>query len=386
MKTGVREAGATSPPAPVRSAALRLRRWLFDHALPIWWERGADRAEGGFHDSLDQAGRPAAAPKRLRVQARQAHVYALAARLGWDGPAAEACRHGLGHLLAHRGDDALYRPSPARADAPFDGMGLLYDQAFALLGLAAGLALPGEADLEPAALALQHRLRDFSHPLGGYREAPGLAAPLFANPNMHLFESFQAWAALSADPSWRELAALQAHLGVELLMEGGTSPLIERYGPDWSEPEAARDRVIWPGHLYEWAWLLLEWGPDVPRYAEAALGLIDVAEDSGVDEAGVTIFALAGDLKPLDRGARLWAQTERLRACARAASLGLAPDLWEAAAEAAKALEAFLAVPQPGLWRDWRDETGAFREEPAPASSLYHIAGAIAELERVCAG
>jgi mannose-6-phosphate isomerase len=386
MKTGAREAGATSPPAPVRSAAARLKRWLFDHALRIWWERGADRVRGGYHDRLDMKGRPADAPIRLRVQARQAHVYALAARLGWNGPAAAACRHGLEHLLAHRSDDGLYRPSPPRADAPFDGMGLLYDQAFALLGLAAGLALLGEPDLETPALALQSALRSFAHPLGGYREAPALAAPLFANPNMHLFESFQAWAALSEDPSWRELAALQAHLGVELLMEGGTSPLIERYGPDWSEPEAASDRVIWPGHLYEWAWLLLEWAPDVPRYAEPALALIDVAEDAGVDAAGFTIFALTGDLKPLDRGARLWAQTERLRACARAASLGLAPDLWDAAAQAANALEAFLEVPQQGLWRDWRDETGAFREEPAPASSLYHIAGAIAELERVCAG
>jgi mannose-6-phosphate isomerase len=386
MKTGAREAGATSPPAPVRSAAARLKRWLFDHALPIWWELGADRAQGGFHDTLDPAGRPVTGPKRLRVQARQAHVYALAARLGWDGPAVDACRHGLDHLLAHRDDDGLYRPSPARPEAPFDGMGLLYDQAFALLGLAAGLELTGEADLEVAAIELQRALRGFAHPLGGYREAPGLAAPLFANPNMHLFESFQAWAALSADPCWRELAALQAHLGVEFLMAGGTSPLIERYGPDWSEPEAARDRVIWPGHLYEWAWLLLEWGPEVPRCAEPALALIDVAEETGVDGAGFTIFALDGDLKPLDGGARLWAQTERLRACARAASLGLAPDLWDATVGAASALEAFLEVPQSGLWRDWRDETGAFREEPAPASSLYHIAGAIAELERVCAG
>jgi hypothetical protein len=35
------------------------------------------------------------------------------------------------------------------------------------------------------------------------------------------------------------------------------------------------------------------------------------------------------------------------------------------------------------LWRDWRGEDGAFREEAAPASSLYHIAGAIVELARL---
>jgi mannose/cellobiose epimerase-like protein (N-acyl-D-glucosamine 2-epimerase family) len=32
------------------------------------------------------------------------------------------------------------------------------------------------------------------------------------------------------------------------------------------------------------------------------------------------------------------------------------------------------------------DETGAFREEPAPASTLYHIVGAIAELEQIVEG
>ncbi len=97
---------------------------------------------------------------------------------------------------------------------------------------------------------------------------------------------------------------------------------------------------------------------------------------------GVAIFALDEALAPIDRGARLWAQTERLRACARAAALTGDGSLWDAALQAVGALEAFLDTPTRGLWRDWMGPDGAFVDEPAPASSLYHIAGAIVELLR----
>ncbi|PTT76204.1 mannose-6-phosphate isomerase, partial [Pseudomonas sp. HMWF010] len=47
------------------------------------------------------------------------------------------------------------------------------------------------------------------------------------------------------------------------------------------------------------------------------------------------------------------------------------------------ALLAYLDTPTPGLWRDKLTPEGAFIEEPAPASSLYHIVAAIQELQRV---
>ena len=50
---------------------------------------------------------------------------------------------------------------------------------------------------------------------------------------------------------------------------------------------------------------------------------------------------------------------------------------------AGQRLEAYLAVPVPGLWRDRLDPDGRFAEGPAPASSLYHLVAAIAELNGV---
>lgn len=369
-------------PEALRAAAGRLKRWFMDDALPLWWERGADLSGGGYFERLNLDGTPADLPRRLRVQARQSYVYALAERLGWSGPAAQASQHGLTAVLAGRADDGLYGAYP-RSGVVLDGMGLLYEQAFVLLALAAGHARTGDAALEAEARRLLERIADFAHPLGGYGDAPGLAEPLFANPNMHLFESFQAWAATSDDPIWRERAAGQAELALDKLIDPQTMALSERFGTDWSRPKARSERVIWPGHLYEWAWLLMDW-PDADAVALAsALQLTEVAERSGVDRAGFAIFALDENLRPLDRGARLWSQTERVRACARAAALTDDALLWDAAVQACEALEAFLDTPTPGLWRDWRDETGAFREEAAPASSLYHIAGAIVELARL---
>jgi mannose-6-phosphate isomerase len=371
-----------SAPPDLVSAATRLKRWLFRHALPLWWERGADLRHGGFFERIGMDGQPTHAPKRLRVSARQAHVYALGARLGWDGPADAACRHAIDYVLARRGDDGLYRNEASPDAAPLDGMGLIYDQAFVLLALAAARSQLGHPGFEAPALALQQCIADFAHRLGGYGEAPGLAEPLFANPNMHLFESFQGWSAISTDPSWRDLAAMEAKLAMDRLIKPAAGTLGERFGPDWAPPAASADRFVWPGHLYEWGWLLLDWKDGGSASQAAALRLIEVAERTGVDAAGMTIFALDEHLAPTDRGTRLWSQTERVRACTRAAAATEDDALWLAALEACHALEAFLAVPREGLWWDWRERTGEFREEASPGSSLYHIAGAIAELDR----
>lgn len=371
-----------SAPPKVRDAAARLQRWLLGEALPIWWERAADRAGGGYFDRLNLDGSVATMPKRLRVQARQAYVYALAPGLGWDGPAKQASRHGLTEVMARKCDDGLFRSRPDEV-LPFDGMGLVYDQAFVLLALAADLAAFGDRGQARHANALLEAIAPFAHPHGGYAEAPGLAEPLFANPSMHLFECFQAWVRTTGDARMSRLAAGIAGFARQRLIDPSTGAIAERSAADWGPSASAAERFVWPGHLYEWAFLLLDWPAADAATRAAALGLIEVAEARGVDhDRGVALFALDETLAPLDRGARLWAQTERLRACARAAAETGDGGLWDAALEAVGALDAFLDVPTPGLWRDWMSADGGFVEEPAPASTLYHITGAIAELVR----
>ncbi|MET0499860.1 MAG: AGE family epimerase/isomerase [Steroidobacteraceae bacterium] len=52
----------------------------------------------------------------------------------------------------------------------------------------------------------------------------------------------------------------------------------------------------------------------------------------------------------------------------------------EAAVQSARVLMTYLHAPKAGLWRDTLQPDGTFIEEPAPASSLYHIAGAIVQM------
>jgi mannose-6-phosphate isomerase len=89
---------------------------------------------------------------------------------------------------------------------------------------------------------------------------------------------------------------------------------------------------------------------------------------------------LLDDYSPHDAGARLWPQTERLKAAALAARLTGDARYFGIAAAAADSLMRYLETPIPGLWFDRIDAHGNLVDEPAPASSFYHLVAAIAEL------
>src|SRR2546430_1087830 len=72
--------------------------------------------------------------------------------------------------------------------------------------------------------------------------------------------------------------------------------------------------------------------------------------------------------------ARLWAQPERIRAYAAHRRSD------DEVAAAIKGLRRFLATPTEGLWFDQLGADDVFILEPARATSLYHIIGAVAEL------
>jgi mannose/cellobiose epimerase-like protein (N-acyl-D-glucosamine 2-epimerase family) len=90
-----------------------------------------------------------------------------------------------------------------------------------------------------------------------------------------------------------------------------------------------------------------------------------------------------------DPRARLWPQTERLKAAVSLAA-GLPPEraasLLAQAADSARGLWSYLETPTVGLWRDRALPGGGFADEPSPASSLYHIVGAVHALAAWSAG
>ena len=55
----------------LKDAAAWYDRWLCEAAFPLWWEVGADRMRGGFHEALSVDGEPRPGPRRAGVQAGQ---------------------------------------------------------------------------------------------------------------------------------------------------------------------------------------------------------------------------------------------------------------------------------------------------------------------------
>jgi mannose/cellobiose epimerase-like protein (N-acyl-D-glucosamine 2-epimerase family)/glycosyltransferase involved in cell wall biosynthesis len=364
----------------VVSEAAALRRWLFDVALPLWWEDGADRVRGGFHEAIELDGKPLALPHRARVIARQAFAYREAGRLGWNGPWREAMRHALDYFAKHfvAADATVASVVDLEgkvSDPTFD----LYNQAFALLAYASGHgALGEEAGWRRQAVALRSALeRSYADPHGGFAEDRGGRLPRRANPHMHLLESALAWVALDdEDRAWRRMADAVATLCIEKFIDPASGALREFFAADWSPAPGVDGQICEPGHHYEWAFLLDRWarltGRDRP---DAVSRLIAFADRHGLDaRRGVAINAVLADGRVHDPTARLWAQTERIRAYVAQGRTGA-----EITA-AISGLQRFLATPTRGVWFDQLTSDDSFVCEPARATSLYHIIGAVAEL------
>ena len=366
----------------------QLKVWALEAAFPLWWTVGADHVQGGFFEKIALDGTPVEAPRRARVQPRQIYSYAVAGLLGWEGPWKQALTHGLDFYLSrYRRPDGFMRTLVASDGSPLDDTVDLYDQAFGLFGLAmAAQVLPQRTDLPRLATALRDALyATLKHPIAGFEESVPRTLPLLSNPHMHLFEASLAWIEAGGDAAWRAMADEIAELALAKFIDPVSGGLREYYDGDWNPASGVAGRIIEPGHQFEWAWLLLRWGRLAGRddAIAAALRMIAIGEGPGVDPArGVAIFALLDDMSVHDDIARLWAQTEQIKAGVLAAQVTGDARWWTTAANGAEALLKYLDTPVRGLWRDKLRADGTFVDEAAPASSFYHIVCAILELDR----
>jgi mannose-6-phosphate isomerase len=304
------------------------------------------------------------------------YVYARAGRYGWPGPWRAAVAHGLEALETHyRRSDGLYRRMVDPHGAPLDETALVYEQAFVLLALAeAARVAPDPEPLIARAEALRAALEALRWRGGGFKESDDW--PFQANCHMHLFESCLAWLEVegAARAPWFRLASEIARLALGRFIAGDHGVLHEVFDGDWRVASAAAGGCFDPGHQFEWAWLLDQWSG---RGGEVDRGVIRRLYYNGragwAPERGVVINRMSADFAPLDASARIWPQTEHLRAAVMMwRTEGEAPYAAHVAA-AASGLAPYLETPVAGLWRDVRLAEDAFAEEPAPASSLYHL-------------
>ena len=296
-------------------------------------------------------------------------------------------KHGLDYWVArYRRPDGLFRTLVNADGSPRDDRALLYDQAFGLLAF--NVASVGDMcaqcerqSFELLDLVLKHMKRQGA----GFESGVPPSLPLQSNPHMHLFEAALAGCEVCSESSlWKPLADEIAELALSKFIDPSSGALREFFDAEWNPAAGIEGRIVEPGHQFEWAWLLLRWcapkqGQAQTRARAAALRLIDIGEQHGVRN-GLAINSLLDDFSPHDAGARLWPQTERLKAAALAARLTGEARYFTMAADAADGLMRYLDCPIPGLWRDRIDAQGKVVDEPAPASSFYHLVAAIAEI------
>lgn len=395
MNMGLREVVMThqfSAAASTLDAQVeRLTDWLETKALPLWIDRGVDMDTGGFHERIGQDGMPLVNDKRrARVQPRQLYCFAAAGTRGFQGPWRRVAEDGLSYFeRTFRRDDGLFgavaSPSGELVDTTFD----LYNQAFAIFGYSqVALNLPQLRDeCEDKANALLDKIAaHYKHPVAGFEETSPPSTPLCSNPHMHLFEAMLAWEEIAREPKrWTALADEIAELAMTKFIDPQSGGLREFFDHDWSPHPSDKGRIMEPGHQFEWAWLLARWG--ALRKSSNAIAkaerLFEIGIDHGMAPDGkVAIMSLYDDFSVHDPIARMWPQTEWLKAATKLALVGSAekrPSYLKSASGACDAFFLFLETPVQGLWYDKRRADGTFIDEPAPASTFYHIACAIYE-------
>lgn len=356
--------------------------WMKLKALPVWATLG-QRSDGIFVEALTFDGDPVDCNHRVRVQSRQMFVYARAAELGWQGPHQRVLESGLKAFGKYCCNDdgglhGLLSPTleVVTPNASF------YDNAFGIFSMA-HVAQMQTAHGTPEATAkrLLGLLKSQAEPNGAIIETDGY--PFQSNAHMHLLEACLAWEKVSTDPVWRDMSDSVVKLATQYFIDPQGGFLREFFNADWQPAPGANGARIEPGHQFEWAWLIANYAQRRERadLEQVARKLYECGRKGLWKDAGVLADAITPQGAIAEYSARLWPQTEWLRAALLFAtcSQGQEREIYMEDAETAlAAVRGYLTAD--GLWRDQLIAPEVFSPEYAKASSLYHIMGACSQM------
>jgi mannose-6-phosphate isomerase len=201
---------------------------------------------------------------------------------------------------------------------------------------------------------------------------------------MHLFEAFMAAFEATDDCLFLGLADQIFDLFETRFYDSETGCLLEYFRSDWCPQNKAKAKVE-PGHMMEWCWLL-EWyerlsGKPMKSYVDA---LFSSSIKKGLNpRTGLLIneFRLDGTIS--NASSRLWPQTEFIKACIAKYRQGDADALSLASLVIDRLFYSYLQTPLRGGWHDSLDFNGKTETSQMPASTFYHLACTVAELEKV---
>jgi mannose-6-phosphate isomerase len=366
----------------LKTQAQKLKDWLVHEALPFWAENAVDD-HGGFYEYLALDGSPNVdAVRRVRVQARQIYVYALADSLGWYNgqPIVENTlnymldkgykpdgKAGFVHLL--KSDHTVHNPHRD-----------LYDHAFYLLAaLWSHNALETRSTKDLIENITTFITSQLHSKHGGWQEGIPRTLPRRQNPHMHLFEASLNAVSLTQDRKWLDLAGEIYKLFEARFFDPEHHIVREFFNEDWSLTDGPDGTSVEPGHGAEWIWLLGFYerlsGVDTSNHAARLYDKILKGSRLFLhDEEDVS-----GDIRRDTK--RLWVQTELIKAHLAQAERGV-PG---AAHMAAAAIEGFrhIYLRAGGTWTDQINAAGQPIASTIPTSTFYHIICMISEAVRV---
>ncbi|MDE1236024.1 AGE family epimerase/isomerase [Vibrio aestuarianus] len=365
-------------------AASRCKDWLSSQVLPLWAEC-AVRSNGVFEEGLQSDGQPFEEDLiRFRVQPRQTYVFAHATELGWfDGAelVKNAVDNGFDHFRCETGEFVF---STSKDLVINNESKNAYEHAFAMLGYAWHFKLTKEeSSLENAETYynwFESALADSEN--GGFFSSTDDKSLRSQNPHMHLFEALMTLYEVSGKELWLERASKIYGLFCTKFFNG--TNLIEFFDGNL-EPNHELSENIDPGHQYEWIWLLNHYehltGIDV---SEQIAALKTFAEKYGHSELGLVMDEIKDTGAVYRNTSRLWCQTELLKARIALFERNPSEDNESAVADAvALIFKHYLDNANKGSWVDQVNADGNPVSMNSPASTLYHIFLAMAEVYRV---
>ena len=261
----------------------------------------------------------------------------------------------------------------------------LYAHAFVLLAVASYVEATGKS----AALAIADETLAFldanlvASQGGGYAEAwPHRDGHRRQNPHMHLFEALLALWECSRRRCYLVRAEELFSLFRSRFFQWRTGALIEYFDGALSPASGVEGRIVEPGHHYEWCWLLRRYERATGRQESGMLvdALYEHADRNGFNSEGLVVDEILADGSARTPSHRLWPMTEAIKCNLAEGARGRSGFLDKAAALTGLLARRFLEPALQGAWIDRLDADGRPIGDFVPASSLYHLMGAVDDL------
>ena len=369
--------------------------WLKNESIPLWSSIGIDKITGSSHERLCSDGSPdLKCNRRVRVNYRQMFVFSMASHMGWLENGEELVDGLNGFVKNYTGNPDvpgtyghLVNPDGKVIDAKQD----TYDLAFYLLACAWRYrAFNDEKALVEADDMMSNIDTKIKGLKSGWLEGDYPADRRRQNPHMHLFEAFMSLYDACKKSKWLARAGEVFSMFQSHFYDNQNGVLLEYFNADWTPQFGTEGKVVEPGHMFEWVWLLREYSArtDTPVdfYADK---LYENAIHLGKNVTGL-IFDETNEFgQPIKATKRCWPMTELIKASIAQAKVAKTSEektrFEQQAAEAITCiLEFYVNRSIKGSYYDQLDEKDQVAVDFAPASTLYHLIVACREVHEYC--